>query len=127
MKLWQKLLTDDWKTAGEALDEFVNRVIDRPKKQFARVADRYYEIEHDILNKRIFYIDQHDNLVEDTMAANNQIPHAFFTELIDQKVQYLLSKDIQFETENDKLKKRLKDYIDEDFQLFANEIIEGAS
>lgn len=127
MKLWEKLISDDLNTVSEGVKEFVNRVVDRPKKQYARIADRYYEIEHDILNKRIFYMDAHGQLVEDTMAANNQIPHGFFTEQIDQKVQYLLSKGITFKTENQKLEERLKDYIDEDFQLFANEIVEGAS
>lgn len=126
-KIWRRLLSDNWKTAGEALDEFVERVADRPKKRYARVADRYYEIEHDILDKRIFYMDKHNRLVEDMSAANNRIPHAFFTEQIDQKVQYLLSNDVRFETEDDKLKERLKDYIDEDFQLFINEVVEGAS
>lgn len=126
-KLWRRLLSDNWKTAGEALDEFVERVADRPKKRYARVADRYYEIEHDILDKRIFYMDKHNRLVEDMNAANNRIPHAFFTEQIDQKVQYLLSNDVRFETEDDKLKERLKDYVDEDFQLFINEVVEGAS
>ena len=100
MKLWEKLISDDLSTVSEGVKEFVNRVIDRPKKEYARVADRYYEIEHDILSKRIFYMDQHGRLVEDTMAANNQIPHGFFTEQIDQKVQYLLSNGIKFKSDN---------------------------
>ena len=60
-------------------------------KQQARVGQRYYDGEHDILQYRLFYVDKTGTLREDTLRSNVKIPHCFFTELVDQEVQYLLS------------------------------------
>lgn len=64
---------------------------DSKAKRKARIGQRYYDGEHDIKDYRIFYFDDDGNLHEDTMRSNIKIPHCFFTELVDQEVQYLLS------------------------------------
>ncbi len=64
---------------------------DSKAKRKARIGQRYYDGEHDIKDYRIFYFDDDGNLREDTMRSNIKIPHCFFTELVDQEVQYLLS------------------------------------
>lgn len=56
----------------------------------------YYNARHDISEYRIFYYDAKGNLRYDTSKSNVQISHAFFTELVDQQVQYLLSSDSPF-------------------------------
>ena len=48
-------------------------------------------------------------------------------EITDQKVQYLLSKGVQIVSENAKLQERLDEFIDEDFQLFMDKIVTGAT
>lgn len=62
-----------------------------PLKVSAKVGERYYEGEHDILNYRVMYYDATGKLVEDRTRSNVKIPHPFFTELVDQEVQYMLS------------------------------------
>lgn len=127
MKLWEKLTNSNLLTVAEGLDEFVKKAESRQKKKFARVAERYYRSEHDIKNVRILYFDDHDNLVEDKYAANTHIPHSFFTEQVDQKTQYLLANGIEVTAEDEQLQALLDDYINEDFQLFIDEMVEGAS
>lgn len=61
------------------------------KKRLAKTGQRYYEGEHDIRDSRIFFFDAEGNLQEDKTKSNIKIPHPFFTELVDQEVQYLLS------------------------------------
>lgn len=87
----------------------------------------YYDAKHDILDYRLFYFDNEGKLKEETNRSNTKIAHAFFTELVDQKVQYLLSNPIEVKTEQDGLQELLDDYIDEDFQLMLQEMVEGAS
>ena len=61
------------------------------RKLLAREGLRYYEGEHDIKGYRIFFINANGVLQEDLTKSNIRICHPFFTELVDQEVQYLLS------------------------------------
>ena len=63
------------------------------RKKMARTGLRYYRAQHDILGKRIFFFDADGKLQEDKTKVNTRISHPFFTELVDQEVQYLLSGD----------------------------------
>lgn len=63
------------------------------RKARAKVGQRYYEAQHDILQCRLFYYNDDGNLVEDKYRSNIRIPHPFFTEIVDQAVQYMLSCD----------------------------------
>src|SRR5699024_7787563 len=56
-----------------------------------------------------------------------KIPHAFFTEQVDQKVQYLLSNPVEATVEDETFQEYLNEYYDEDFQLFLQEALEGSS
>ena len=109
----------------------LNKAIDNDKnsqaKDKARTGERYYNFEHDILKNRIFYIDDNDVIREDKNASNVKIPHAFFTEQVDQKVQYLLSNPVEATVEDETFQTYLNEYYDEDMQLFLQEVLEGAS
>ena len=71
--------------------QFINEDKTSTKKRLASVGLKYYEAEHDILQYRVFYYNADGKLVEDDSRANIKIPHPFFTELVDQEVQYMLS------------------------------------
>lgn len=109
----------------------LNKAIDNDKnslaKDKARTGERYYNFEHDILKNRIFYIDDNDVIQEDKNASNVKIPHAFFTEQVDQKVQYLLSNPVEATVEDETFQTYLNEYYDDDMQLFLQEVMEGAS
>lgn len=102
------------------------------KKQLAKVGQKYYEAEHDILQYRMFYYNSEGKLVEDKTRSNMKIPHPFFTELVDQTVQYMLSgKDETGElklikSDNTVLQKRLDEYFDDDFISELSEVLTGA-
>jgi SPP1 family phage portal protein len=101
------------------------------KKQLARVGQKYYEAEHDILQYRMFYYNSEGKLVEDKTRSNMKIPHPFFTELVDQAVQYMLSgKDETGElklikSDNTVLQKKLDEYFDDDFISELSEVLTG--
>ena len=77
---------------GRFIDE--DRTLDR--KRFAREGQRYYEGDHDIKHYRLWYYNADGVLVEDKTRSNIKIAHPFFTELVDQQVQYMLSGDEPF-------------------------------
>ncbi len=96
------------------------------KKKKARIGQKYYEAEHDILDFRMFYYNQDGQLVEDNIRSNSKICHPFFTELVDQQVQYMLStKDKYIRSDLPELQSRLDDYFDDDFTAELSECLTG--
>ncbi len=98
------------------------------KKQHARTGLRYYEGEHDIKDNRIFFFDADGQLKEDKTKSNIKISHPFFTELVDQTVQYMLSgKDGFIKSDIPELQTQLDEYFNdnEDFISELYEILTG--
>lgn len=113
-------------TENEIL-QFIQEDKTSAKKRLASVGLKYYEAEHDILQYRMFYYNADGKLVEDTNRANIKIPHPFFTELVDQEVQYMLSGKNGFVfTDIPELQERLDEYFDDDFTSELNDVLTGA-
>lgn len=98
-----------------------------PRKTKAKEGLKYYKAEHDILNFRLYYYDKNGNVVEDKYRSNVKIPHAFHAELVDQKVNYLLSNPLDLYVEDESFKQKLDEYINEDFHQLLQDTVEGAS
>lgn len=106
--------------------QFINEDKVSSKKSLAKLGQKYYEAEHDILQYRLFYYNADGKLVEDTTRSNIKIPHPFFTELVDQTVQYMLSgKDGFVKTDVPELQTRLDEYFDDDFMSELNDVLTG--
>lgn len=106
--------------------QFIQEDKTSTKKNLAKVGQKYYEAEHDILQYRMFYFNSDGKLVEDTTRSNIKIPHPFFTELVDQEVEYMLSgKDGFIHTDIPELQERLDEYFDDDFTSELNEVLTG--
>jgi SPP1 family phage portal protein len=98
------------------------------KKKLARTGQRYYEAEHDIKDYRIFFINKNGDFEEDKLKSNIKISHPFFTELVDQEVQYILSTPDGFVRSDDPdLQEQLDAYFNdnEDFMAELYEVITG--
>lgn len=121
------LLSEDKEKLSKALKKAIALDGSSTAKAKAREGVRYYNYDHDILKNRIFYIDENGVMQEDKFASNIKIPHAFFTELVDQKVQYLLSNPVEVKTEDADLEEYLKEYYTDELQLFLEEVVEGFS
>ncbi len=113
----------------EEIVQFIQDDATSEKKRAAKVGQRYYEGEHDILNYRMYYYNDTGQLVEDKYRSNIKISHPFFTELVDQAVQYILSgKEGFVRSDNPKLQKELDAYFNEneDFTAELSEVITGS-
>lgn len=98
------------------------------KKMFAKKGQAYYDGDHDIKQYRLFYYNADGELVEDTTRTNTKIPHPFFTELVDQAVQYMLSgKDGFIRSDIPELQAELDSYFNEneDFIAELSEVLTG--
>ncbi len=110
----------------EEIQRFIENDKTSEKKKKARTGLRYYEGEHDIKDYKMYYVDGDGRLQEDKMRSNLRISHPFFTELVDQQVQYMLSSDKPFMRSNDaELQAALDDYFDDEFKTELQECLTG--
>lgn len=94
---------------AEEIQRIISEDYSSEKKLHARKGQSYYEGEHDIKDYRLFYYNDDGILVEDKYRANYRIPHAFFAELVDQAVQYMLSGDEYIKSDIPELQQELDD------------------
>lgn len=108
---------------------FIENDATSDKKRLAKVGMDYYNGEHDIKSYRLLFFDADGNVREDTTRSNIKISHPFFTELVDQEVQYMLSgKDGFVKSDIPELQEQLDSYFNEneDFTSELYEVITGA-
>lgn len=110
------------------IEQFINDDATSEKKIHAKKGQAYYDGDHDIKDYRIFYFNKDGNIEEDRTRSNIKIPHPFFTELVDQAVQYMLSgSDAFIKSDIPELQTELDKYFndDEDFLAELSEVITG--
>ena len=112
----------------QEIKTFIDNDAASKKKQYAKLGQRYYEADHDIRQYRIFYVDADGQVREDKTKSNIKISHPFYTELVDQAVQYMLSgKDGFIKSDIPKLQDELDAYFNdnEDFTAELYEVLTG--
>lgn len=96
------------------------------KKTYAQKGQDYYEANHDIRHYELYYVDADGQMQRDTTRSNIKIAHPFFTELVDQQVQHMLSSDEAFvESKDEQLQKELDEYFGDDFKAELQECLTG--
>ena len=104
----------------EEIKQFIDEDAASTKKILAKKGQAYYDGDHDIKDCRLFYYNSDGNLVEDKTRSNIKIPHPFFTELVDQAVQYVLSvKDGIIKSDIPELQTELDSYFNENEDFIA--------
>lgn len=114
----------------EQIKRFIEEDTASEKKRMARIGQRYYEAEHDILQYRIFYWNTDGLLVEDKARSNSRICHPFFTEHVDQLAAYIMSFEespIRAKETADGLQEHLDTYFDDEFWAEFQELITGCN
>lgn len=108
------------------IQSLIEEDISSKKKRLAKVGDRYYNGEHDIINYQIYYYDADGKLQLDKFKSNIRISHPFFTELVDQQAQYMLSGDTSIIRSNTpELQTKLDEYFNDDFYSEIYELLIG--
>ena len=91
----------------EEIKFFMDEDSSSERKRQASVGQRYYEGKHDIMNYRLYYYDADGEIKEDETRSNIKISHPFFTELVDQEVQYMFNGDTYVKSDIPELQEEL--------------------
>lgn len=114
-------------TSGE-IKRLIDTDLSSKKKRYAKIAMRYYEGNHDIKQFRFFFVDANGKPREDTYRCNIRISHPFFTEIVDQLVQYTLPNGESFVfSDAPDLQQHLDEYFNEneEFRAEFEEMVTG--
>ena len=93
----------------------VKKFIKSPKRQLAIEGDLYYDYEQAILNKQRWIIGQNGTMTVDEHLPNNRFIDNQYGDMVDQKVNYMLSKPLTFNTENEQYADALKKVFNKSF------------
>ncbi|WP_443660431.1 phage portal protein [Clostridium algidicarnis] len=85
------------------------------KRNLMLVGEKYYDAENDIANRKITRSTA-DGDIEDKSKSNNKLIHSFMTDLVDEKVGYLLSRPFSFDSEDTLYIDKVKDVLSKEFQ-----------
>lgn len=107
----------------EEIKFFIQEDSTSERKSYARIGQRYYEGEHDILRYKLFYYDADGEIKEDKTRSNIKISHPFFTELVDQQAQYMLNGDYFVKSDDPDLQDELDKVFNDDFVMELTETI----
>jgi SPP1 family phage portal protein len=109
------------------INTFMMQDIADSRKIEARKAQDYYEGLHDIRNYKLYFYNGDGELKQDTSKSNIKIPHPFFTELVDQQVQYMLSGDEpMLQSGLEPLQEKIDETFDDNFMAELFEVLTGA-
>lgn len=111
------------------IQELINQDRSSSKKNAARIGQKYYDGEHDILQYRVFYYNADGELVEDRYRSNERISHPFFTELVDQLTSYILSDEEEniITSDEEGCQEYLDSYFNDEFYAELADCITGAT
>lgn len=85
------------------------------KRQLMTIGQKYYEVDNDILKRKITKKVKGTE-IEETYKANNKLAHSKYKNMVDEKVAYLLSRDYSLSCENEEYVKKVKDVLGKHFQ-----------
>lgn len=73
-------------------------------------SKEYYKNQNDMKDHKRFYIDRLGNQQEEKVLSNAKLMHPFFRKLVNQKVNYLLGKQVSLTCEDEKFRDVLKEF-----------------
>lgn len=99
----------------EFLEHELQKFITSPERKCMIDGDLYYDYEQAIKHKKRMVIGKNGELVEDKHLPNNRFTDNQYAAMVDQKVNYLLSKPITFKTDNNAYSEALKQVFNKRF------------
>lgn len=97
-----------------------------PEREWMMAGERYYQVDNDILSRKITHKDSRGNVIEESYKANNKLAHGKYKNQVDEKIAYLLSKPVTFKadtSDNDsRYIERLKDLLGKNFQYLLSSL-----
>ena len=103
-------------TFNEFLEVEIKRWKASPQRKLMITGKCYYDGDHDILSRKREVIVENGARMEDVNLPNNKLVDNQFAKMVDQKTNYLLSKPITYESEDEAYNELLADILGAGFQ-----------
>lgn len=110
------LVSNYGKPQEDFLIECIKEYKDSEVYKTMEIGKNYFFNKNDIIHRERFYIDRKGEPVKTELLSNNKLAHPFMRKLVNQKVNYLLSKDFTIRG-NEKYVEKLNEYFDDKFRL----------
>lgn len=110
------LVSNYGKPQEEFIVECIKEYRDSEVYRTMEVGKNYFFNKNDIIHRERFYIDRKGEPVKTDLLSNNKLAHPFMRKLVNQKVNYLLSKDFTIRGDDDYVK-QLQEYFNDRFRL----------
>lgn len=109
-------------------DRLLKAFIDADGPKVARMAEgvRYYENENDVTKRKQYAVVDGVKVIDEE-KPNNRIPHGWHKLLVDQKQAYLVGQPINFAADDDTLTGYINEYLGEQWDDTANELVKNAA
>lgn len=99
----------------EIIKIFIDEFNTSKQRRLMLKGEKYYKVENDILNRKMIRYED-EAAVEDETKTNNKLAHAFMHTLVDDKVNYLLTKHYTLTCDDEKYLGILKETLGKRFQ-----------
>lgn len=106
----------------EFLEKELKKFIQSPERKMMIDGDMYYDYDQAILRKKRMVIGKDGQLVEDIHLPNNKFIDNQYAAMVDQKVNYLLSKPITFKTKNKAYAEAIKQIFNKRFHRLVKNV-----
>lgn len=81
-----------------------------------KIGKKYFFNQNDIVNRQKYYINRKGEPVMSEILTNSKLSHPFMRKLVNQKINYLLSKEFTIQGDDTYVEK-LREYFDDKFKL----------
>lgn len=102
-------------TTPEIIKIYIDEFNTSTDRQLMIKGEKYYRVENDILNRTMYRYENDSKIVDDT-KTNNKLSHGYMHTLVEDKVNYLLTKPYTMTCEDENYLKSVQDTLGKRFQ-----------
>lgn len=99
------------------LKSIVSEFLGSRKLKWMKAGDRYYEVDNDIL-KRKMQRKVDGKTIDESYKSNNKLAHASYKNMVDEKVSYILGKEYTLDCQNKEYLKQIQGVLGKRFKHF---------
>jgi SPP1 family phage portal protein len=108
-------------TTAELIKIYIDEFNVSKERQLMIKGEKYYKVENDILNRKMYRY-KNEMPVEDETKTNHKLAHGIIHELVEDKVNYLLSKPFTMTCDDETYLEKAKGILGKRFQKKINQL-----
>ncbi|MDY4605406.1 MULTISPECIES: phage portal protein [Clostridium] len=108
-------------TQEEMIKIYIDEFNISKERELMLKGEKYYKVENDILERKMIRYED-ENPVEDKTKPNNRLAHGFMKNLVDDKVNYLLTKSYTMKCKNEEYLTKIKALLGKRFEKMLSKL-----